>query len=54
MPRYPSNKSPNLTQDIENKHNQVYMTHVIPYKRCANVVVAIQIETSEFSNAKSK
>jgi hypothetical protein len=51
MPRYPSNKSPNFTQDIENTQSGSY---IIPRKLYANVLVIVLIETNESLDAKSK
>ena len=41
MPKYPTNKSFNFTQDIE---TYTLKPHVIPYHSCANVLVSEQIK----------
>ena len=56
MPRYPTNKSSNFTQNIE---TYISKSHVIPHHSCANVLVLEQIkhvnsQLSKVSNKTSK
>ena len=56
MPRYPTNKSSSVTQNIETYTSK---PHVIPHKSCVNVLVLEQIKhmnsrLSKVSNKTSK
>jgi hypothetical protein len=53
MPMYPTNKSPNVTQNIE---TYTLNLHVIPHQSCANVLVSKQIKhvTSQLPKASNK
>jgi hypothetical protein len=50
MPRYPSNKSPSFTQNIESIHNQVHISYLTNYV----LMCSWQFELKQVNDQMSK